>query len=466
MPDCAPKHPPARLVEGPVHRHLIRLTVPMIWGLLAIMTFNVVDTFFVAQLGADELAAMSFTFPVVFVLISASIGLGAGLTSVLARAIGAGDGARVRRIATDGLLLALLVVLALTALGLATIDPLFTAMGANETLLPLIRDYMEIHYLGVVFLVVSMAAMSIIRASGDARIPGLLLSGSAILNIILDPLLIFGLLGFPRLEMAGAAIATVIARAASFAIALWVLQVKLHLITLARPTWSELRRSWAGILHVGLPATGTNVIIPLATGVLIAMLARFGPEAVAGFGAATRIEALTLVVFYAISAIIGAFVGQNLGAGKIDRIYRAMWLCAVFAFAFGAAIAVLLAIFAEPLGRLFSAEAAVIEVAARYLWIVPLSYGGAGVVMIVNAAFNGAGLPGKAVVVSVLRMVVVLLPAAWLGALLIGVEGVFAAVAFSNLMIGIGAYFWYQRTCEQLTSARRAAPLPGAGPAE
>ena len=115
---------PARLTEGPVGRHLITLTIPMIWGLLAIMTFNVADTYFVGQLGAAELAAMSFTFPVVFALISIAIGLGAGTSSVLARAIGEGDRQRVKRLTTDGLILAFLIVGVISAAGIATMDPL------------------------------------------------------------------------------------------------------------------------------------------------------------------------------------------------------------------------------------------------------------------------------------------------------------------------------------------------------
>jgi len=450
----------ARLTEGPVGRHLVSLTIPMIWGILAFMTFNVADTYFVGRLGSSQLAAMSFTFPVVMILFSIGIGLGAGTSSIVARAIGVGDRERVKRLTTDGLILAFLTVVVLSILGVLTIDPLFSAMGAGPDLLPMVRDYMVIWYIGIVFLVVPMVGMAAIRATGNSRLPSLVMIAAALVNILLDPLLIFGLLGFPRLELQGAAIATVIARAFTLVVALWMLHFRLHMLTLAWPGWARVGRSWAAILHVGLPAAGTNVIIPLATAVVVAMIATYGPEAVAGFGAATRIEAMTLVIFYAMSAIIGPFVGQNLGAGKPARIEQAMRLSVCFCFGFGALIAVLLWNFAEPLARLFSDDPLVVTVAASYLVIVPISYGGAGVVMIANAAFNGLGLPGKAVAVSVTRVVVLYVPIAYLGSRLMGVNGIFAAAAFANLSVGLATYLLVRRACRQRKPAEAPDQVP------
>ena len=455
----------ARLTEGPVGPHLVRLTVPMIWGLLAFMTFGLVDTFFVGRLGAPELAAMSFAFPVMMVLISIAIGLGAGTSSVLARAIGEGDQERVKRLTTDSLVLAFLVVAVVSLAGIATLEPLFALLGAGPELRPLVRDYMVIWYLGVVFLVVPMVGMSAIRATGDSRLPGLVMTGSALLNILLDPLLIFGLLGLPRLELEGAALATVISRGFTFVIALWVLHARLGMLSFAWPGLAVLARSWRAILHVGLPAAGTNVVIPLTTGAVVALIARFGPDAVAGFGVASRVEAMTLVIFYAMSSIIGPFAGQNLGAGKRGRIREALRLSSLFCFAFGALVAVVLWIAGGPLAALFSDAPRVVAAASHYLWIVPLSYGGAGVVMNVNAAFNGQGLPGRAVAVSLLRMLGVYLPAAYLGAWLIGLEGIFAATALANISVGLGAYLWHRRACQDPAARRPAPPLPERGAA-
>lgn len=428
-------------------QRLRELTIPTIGGVFAMMTFNVVDTYFVGQLGTRELAAMSFTFPVAMTLLSAAIGLSAGTSSVLARAAGEDDPAKVQRLATDALTLSTIVTLALSLIGYFTIDPVFRLLGASDDLLPLIRQYMVPWYAGLLFLLLPMVAMAALRAMGDASTAGRLLVASAILNVIVDPLLIFGLAGFPRLELAGAAYATIIARTTSLVGALWVMHTRLGLITLARPTRARLRESWRGVLHVGLPAAGTNMIIPVANGVIVALVATYGPAAIAGLGIATRIEMFSLVIFYALSGIIGPFVGQNLGAARRDRILLALKQCYVFCLVYGALLALVVGLVAEPIAGLFSDAAAAIEVAALYLWIVPVSYGAYGIVMLVNASFNGLGRPLPATAISVTRMVVVYIPLALAGKALFGIPGIFAAFTLSNLCVGAGAAAWCWVTC-------------------
>lgn len=442
-----PAPPRPKLTQGPVGQRLRELTIPTIGGVFAMMTFNVVDTYFVGQLGTRELAAMSFTFPVAMTLLSAAIGLSAGTSSVLARAAGEDDPEKVRRLATDALTLSTIVTLALSLIGYLTIDPVFRLLGAPADLLPLIREYMVPWYAGLLFLLLPMITMAALRAMGDASTAGRLLVASAILNVVIDPLLIFGLAGFPRLELAGAAYATIIARTVCLAGALWVMHTRLGLITLARPTGARLRESWRGVLHVGLPAAGTNMIIPVANGVIVALVATYGPAAIAGLGIATRIEMFSLVIFYALSGIIGPFVGQNLGAARRDRILLALKQCYVFCLAYGAALALVVGLVAEPIAGLFSDASSAIEVAALYLWIVPASYGAYGIVMLVNASFNGLGRPLPAMAISVTRMVVVYVPLALAGKALFGIPGIFAAFALSNLCVGAGAAAWCWMTC-------------------
>jgi len=433
----------ARLIEGSVSGHLVSMTVAMVWAILAIMTFYATDTWFVAQLGAPPLAAMSFTFPVIMVMTSLGIGLMAGTSSVLARVVGTGDMDLVRRLATDALTLAFIIALVLSAVGIASLDRLFTLMGASAEVLALIRDYMIIWYAGFALVLVPMVVIGAVRAPGDMKLQARLMMASAAINLILDPLLIFGWLGFPRLELQGAAIASVIARLVTLAAGALVIH-KMHLLCSPLTSVATLWRSWKRILHVGLPAAGTNVIIPVSAGIIVALLAGFGDRAVAGFGAAVRIEGLTLVVFFAMSAVIGPFVGQNLGARKPERIAEALRASGVFCVALGAVIAVVLGLLAEPLSRLFSDDAEVVSVTSTYLRIVPLSYGAAGVIMVVNAAFNGVGKPLPAVVISVSRTLVLYVPLAYGASKLFGIPGIFAAACFSDLLSGIIAYAWFR----------------------
>jgi Na+-driven multidrug efflux pump len=203
-------------------------------------------------------------------------------------------------------------------------------------------------------------------------------------------------------------------------------------------------------LHVGLPAAGTNAIVPIGLAAITAMIAQYGHEAVAGFSVASRIESLVLVIFYALSSIIGPFVGQNLSAGKEQRIQEALRLCAMFCIASGILIAVVLALLSGVLPDLFSSNEKVTSVTRLFLWIAPISYGAYGVVMVMNAAFNGLGNPLPGVVVSVTRIVALYLPLALLGMRWFGIAGIFAAYALANILAGLLGYFWAKRKAHDL----------------
>ncbi|MBB5212924.1 MATE family efflux transporter [Microbulbifer hydrolyticus] len=445
------------LLEGPVAAHLRRLALPMVWGILATMSFNVVDTYFVAQLGDAPLAAMSFTFPVVMVINALAIGLGAGTSSAVARAYGAGDMVRVRQLVSDATFLALIIALAVSAVGLLTIEPLFHLLGAEARLLPLIADYMVPWYLGAVFAVVPMVSLSALRAIGNSSLTGRILMAVALFNLILDPLLIFGLFGFPRLELQGAALATVIARGLSFAIALYVLVRREQILTLPSWQWPALRDSWRTLLAVGLPAIATNVIIPMSGGVVVALVATHGVDAVAGLGVALRIEPVALIVFYALSSVVGPFMGQNAGAGLNERLSQTVAVMAKFCIVFGVILAAVLWVVGGPVASLFSDSPQVIAVAVAYLSLVPFSYAGYGFVMSANAAFNGLGHPLPGTFISFLRVLGVYLPLAWLGNRLWGIQGLFVATLISNLVLGVLAWWWLRKYLEshssELTSA-------------
>ncbi|MDH4072093.1 MAG: MATE family efflux transporter, partial [Gammaproteobacteria bacterium] len=415
-----------RLTQGSVGRHLVGMTVPVFFGIFTMMLQSFVDMWFIGKVGDWELAALSFAFPVIMVVSSVAIGLGAGTSSVVARALGADNHRRARRLSTDSLILSFLITAVVSIIGVLTIAPLFRLLGAPEDMIPLIGGYMKILYTGVPFIVVSMVGIATMRATGDTRLPGLLMVLASVTNIILDPILIFGLGPIPAMELNGAALAALLSRASIFAGVVYLMRYRLDFLTFSRPDPAELVRSWKDILHVGIPAAGTNAIIPIATGVITAMLAKYGPEAVAGFGVASRIESLTLVFFYSLSAIIGPFVGQNISANRADRIYRALWLCTVFCLSFGLVVAGLLAATGSWLPSLFSDNADVISVATKFLVIVPVSYGTYGMVMVMNASFNGMGKPMPAVHISVGRMVVIYVPLAFLLDPYFGVAGIFA----------------------------------------
>lgn len=444
----------ARLTEGPVGGHLVAMTAPMLLGISMMMGQALIDAWFLGRVGDQALAAHAFSFPILMIISSIAIGLGAGTSSVVARAIGSGDHRRTRRLVTDSLLLSFLITAAVAFIGVLTIDPLFRLLGAPEDMLPLIRGFMTILYAGVPFVVVGMVGMASMRATGDTRVPSKLMIMGSVLNVILDPIFIFGFGPVPEMGLNGAAIAGLLARGTIFLGALHLLRGKMNMVSFNKPDPEELKRSWRDILHVGLPAAGTNAVVPIGTAVITAMIAVYGPEAVAGFGVASRIESMTLVIFYAMSAVIGPFVGQNLSADKEDRILQALKLCMLFCVASGLAMATVLALLSSFLPSLFSSSVDVIRIARLFLWVAPIGYGAYGMVMVMNASFNGLGEPMPAVGISVGRIVVLYVPLAMLGGYYLDALGIFAAYSVANIISGIVAYEWAKRTVRRRFSRR------------
>ncbi|MGB3240113.1 MAG: MATE family efflux transporter [Geitlerinemataceae cyanobacterium] len=434
-----------KLTEGSVAAQLLKLTLPMVWGVFAVIAFNLVDTYFVGQLGTAQLAAMSFTFPVVMTLGSLAMGLGIGASSVIARAIGEGDMSRVQRFTTNSLTLALTVVILFASLGLATIDPLFQALGAEPEVLPFIRQYMQIWYFGIVFLVVPMVGNSAIRAAGNTLTPSIIMTVAAATNIVLDPLLITGAWGFPRLELQGAAIATVISRAITLVAALLVLRFKENMLSTRLPDVEETLQCWKDILTVGLPAAAASTISPISIGVITSFLAGHGAVAVAGFGIASRMESFALIAVMALSASLGPFVGQNWGAHQFGRVRLALRQSFLFCMGWGLLMALVLALGGRSLSALFNPDPGVIAISTQYLWLVPISYGAAGVIQVASSAFNAMGKPIPSIVMTIFRMFVLYLPLAYIGSRVAGPTGIFAAALVSNLLVGLGAYWWTRK---------------------
>ncbi|MEE3197145.1 MAG: MATE family efflux transporter [Pseudomonadota bacterium] len=440
----------ARLATGDVGTHLRGLAVPMAVGFVALNSFSVADTYFVSQLGTLPLAAMGFTFPVSFAMISVGLGLGIGVSSVVSRLLGSGDRDTVQRITTHALLLGVVLGVALTMLGLATIVPVFQGLGADERTLPLIREYMEIYFLCAVFAIVPMLGNFAIRATGDAMVPAIILSISAAINVILDPLLIFGLAGFPRLELRGAAIATVVANGITLLASTAILVYRERLIHVRHLRFEKLWDSWQRLLHIGLPAIATNLLTPITMGIITALVAGFGPFAVAGFGVASRVESFVLIVIFALSSSLGPFVGQNFGAGQISRVNQAVHLSNRFCVTYGLIAAVFLFVLAQPLSAFFIYYPMVIDVASAYFRVVSFTLGGFGVMMVALSSFNAFGRPMPAAVLSFAKMFLVYVPLAWLLSATLGLSGIFWANAISHLLLGVASFMWLRRELKLL----------------
>jgi putative MATE family efflux protein len=414
-------------------------------GLLAIISFDAVDLFFVSRLGDAPLAAISFCFPLLWLVTSVIIGFEAGGASTIARAVGRNDQLSARRQTTDTAALAGLVMAVLCLTGLYTIDPIFSLLGATPELMPLIHDYMDIWYWSAPPSAVTWICLASVRARGNTLLEGKIIIIAAAINAVLDPIMIFGLFGFPRMEIAGAALATLSANVLVLIGTLIYLHTRLRVFATPFTHISNVLNSWRMMLQVGLPAMLTNVIVPLSNAIIVAMLAGYGVDAVAGFGVAIRIEPIALIGFYALSAVSSPFMGQNFAALKFNRLDEGRKVIGKFAVVYGLFLTLAFALLAGPLTALFSDTESIQRVAVEYLWIMVVSYAGYGVVMSMCASFNGIGYPLPGVAISVSRAFVVFLPLALLGRELIGMNGIFVAAAIANLALGVAGYTWFGR---------------------
>lgn len=413
----------------------------MVWGILAIMSMNIVDTFYVGQLGPDPLAAMGFTIPIVSILLGLAFGIGIGTSSVISRAIGAKEIDAVRSYATQSIIIAIVVAITFAIVGYHNIDAIFRQLGAPDHLMPLIHQYMDVWFLGSFIVIVPMVGNSAIRASGNTKLPGLVMIGVSIVNIILDPILIFGLFGFPRLELAGAALATIAAYSFALVTSLYLLIFRYRFLSL-HACYRKVSDSWKAILSISIPAIGTNLIAPLSVAITTWMVAHHSPEAVAGFGVATRIESMLLVVMMGLSSITGPFVGQNWGAQRYDRVAESIRISFRFVAIWGVAVACFLWLFAYPISGLFADEESILESASLYLYIMPITYAFLGMIMVSSSTANGKGDPKPSLVMSFLRLLAVYIPLAWLLSTTMGLPGIYLAGALANIVVGFVAIYW------------------------
>lgn len=436
----------AKLTQGGIVNNMLHLAIPMFVGIAGIVAFNLADTYFVGRLGTDALAAMSFTFPVIMVINSIAMGLGLGTTSVVSRMIGTEDRGIVKRITTDTLILGILIASVFIIIGFLTMKPLFTVLGAKGNVLELIISYMSVWYLGAGFVFIPMIGNSAIRGTGDTKTPSIIMLIAISLNVLLDPLLIFGFGFVPALGLKGAAIATISSRFFTMLAAFFVLIKREKLIEISKPVVSEVFNSWKKVLYIGVPASATNLIIPVSMGIITRLISGYGTVAVAGFGVAIRIEMFALSVIHALSSGMVPFVGQNFGAKKIDRVIKSIKHSHIFSVIYGLFSFTIFLLTAHLIAGIFDNNPDVINTTALYLHIVSVSFGFYGIMLISSSSFNAMNKPYPAIMIAFLRMFIIYIPLAFIGSRLFSIKGIFISAALSNFIAGTVAYFWIKRT--------------------
>ncbi|RTE87586.1 MULTISPECIES: MATE family efflux transporter [Gammaproteobacteria] len=433
------------ILNAPVGSKLWSMTWPVIFGVATLISFNFVDTFFISLIGTEELAAVGFTFPVSFTVISLTIGLGIGTSAVMARKLGGDDHEGARSVGSSALYLAAALVGTLAFIFFLLTDFIFTSLGATDSLMPLIKDYMYIWYAGAVLLVTPMVGNSILRASGDTKTPSFIMGVGGLLNAVLDPIFIFGLGPIPAMGIKGAALASVVSWSIGFSLIIYLLVGRKKLIDWIPASMQSFMESSRQLLKIGIPAAGANMLTPISAGVLTSVVANHGTAAVAAFGVGIRLESLASVVILALSMSLPPFISQNFGANKMGRVREAYRKSLIFILALQFFIYLALLALLPLLLAAFARDVEVAQVLAWFVAIMPLGYGLQGCIILTNSSFNALHLPMQALMVSIVRLFVMYVPISILGNWLYGLQGMFVGGVIANLLTAIIAYNWFMR---------------------
>ena len=427
-----------QLLEGPILRALLRLSAPNLLNLLALSIIITFDGFFIGRLGPEALAGVSLAFPFLMLMQHMSAGgMGGGVSSAVARALGAGRREAADAIATHALVVAIGMALLLAVAELLFGRALFSAMGARGRTLDVALAYANVIFAAGAALWVVNVLSAVVRGTGHMVLPAAVLFGCAVMHALLSPLLIFGVGPFRGVGVAGASIGLMISFATGAVILIVYLRSR-HTLVRLRARHLRLRRDVLGeILRVGLPATLNTVLTNVGVILLTAVVATFGSVAVAGFGMGVRVEYVLMPLTFVLGTSLVTMVGTNVGAGQFERAERTAWIGGGVMACLGGSIGIAIAIFPYAWIGLFTSDPQVLDIGARYARIVGPFYALFVLGLSLYFAFQGGGRLFWPLTASVLRL---LIAAAggwavihWLGA---GLNGFFIMIALGFSVYG------------------------------
>lgn len=446
------------LTEGNIGRPLFYLSLPIVVTNLLRTAYNVADALWLGRYSTPALAAISFGFPLIFLLISVGLGIAVAGSVLVAQHTGAGNHRRAEYAASQTITATIIASIVLGGLGYVFFEDILRVLGASPEVLPLATTYMQIISLGVVAMFGFAVFIALMRGYGDTLTPMVVMFGSVVFNIALDPFLIFGWWQFPELGVAGAAIATILSRGAAFAVGLAILfrgnrGIRIRLGDMW-PDPEFLRE----LFEIGFPASIEGVSRAVSINALLFIVGLFATPVVAAFGIATRVFSVIFLPAIAVSQGVETMSGQNVGAGKPDRVARTNYVAAAAMFGILSVMGVVVWLFPRPIVAAFTTDPAVIDVGTTFIRIVAPTFGFIGVMRAFNGGFRGTGHTLIAAAIALLTLGGVRLPVAWIGANLIGPTGIWYAFAVSNLVGAAIALAWFRR------ESWRESTDPGADP--
>ncbi|MHB0777190.1 MATE family efflux transporter [Halomonas sp. WWR20] len=413
-------------------------------GVLSLLGFQLVDSAFIARLGTVPLAAQSFTFPLSFLIIGVQVGLGIAIAALVSRALGADEQARARRLGSLVLLGGSIAIAVLSVVLWALQVPIFQRLGANDEVLTLIRAYWAPQLFASWLGALLYFGYSLFRAHGDTRLPGKMMVLTSLLNLGLDPLLIFGAGPFPGLGLPGAAWATALA----FGIGLLIVMLHLrHQDWLSREGLAaESRRSAGTFLGIAGPAMISQLMPPASAMLATAIVAMLGETAVAAWGLASRLETVSLMVVLALTMSLPPWLGRCYGANDWPRIRQLMQIAIRAVVVWQLGLGIVMALAAPWVAQALSGNPEVQGDLTVLIRALLPSYSLLGLCILVVSASNALGWPLRAMVLSFLRLFVCYLPFVWLGAMWGGMVGLALGAAVGNVLAGAVALGLFQHS--------------------
>ena len=452
----------AEYTKGNIVATMLKTSIAMLASTIAVSGYNVADTFFVGQLrGAEPLAAMGFTFPVVMLVGCIFMGIGAGCMATIGQAVGRGDRRETSNLVSAGMLLVIIIAVLLALIGVFTADIAFGAMGAHGPILALVKSYMNIWFLGCVTMGISNEGNKILIAMGRPRSSSAMTMLGMLINVVLDPLLIFGgarcgnaliarspsslgwlantmaslMAPFPECGIRGAAIATVLSQAVA-AVVIIVLLLHLHVLELERIPIATLLSTWKKIVTYAIPATLGSILMPVSNYVTTWTTASFGTTVVAAVAAGGKLEILAWMYPMSFGISIMPVISQNYGARLYSRVRRCFNFSVLVATIYLCFASAIIMTFPHKFVIYFSTEPEVQELMVTYMRIIPWGFVLLELTRYCGNALTGCGHPNMDAALKVFRMAIVLIPLSVLTRQFHWLPGIFYSRLASDVLGG------------------------------
>ena len=433
-----------RMGTMPVGKLLVTMSLPIMISMLSQALYNIVDSIFVAQIGENALTAVSLAFPVQNLIIAVGIGTGIGINSLLSRRLGERRFDDANAAAENGILLSLCNWLVFAIFGGLFSEAFFRAFTENPEIISMGTDYLTVCTVFSFGCFMQFACERILQATGITIYNMITQATGAIINIILDPIMIFGLFGFPRLGVKGAAIATVIGQIVAMLMGLWFNAKKNKEVHMDFRHFRPNGRIIGEIYKVGVPSIVMQSIGTVMTIGMNKILIAFSETAVAVFGVYFKLQSFVFMPIFGLTNGLVPIVAYNYGARKRTRITASIRLALVYALSIMALGLLIFQLFPVPLLRLFKASDALLSIGVPALRIISISFLGAGVGIVLSSVFQAMGNGVLSLTMSVARQLAVLLPVAWLMARFVGLDAVWAAFPVSEYVSVTIALFMYR----------------------